>query len=88
MMALVIQLDATISLAMKYVIQKGRTFYFQRRVPDVLRHLYGGKRTHIESLQTADPLVAARKARELARNPKRSKSAKFNTKLMGQHDPF
>ncbi|HUD51389.1 tyrosine-type recombinase/integrase [Parvibaculum sp.] len=67
-MALVIQLDATISLAMKYVMQKGKTFYFQRRIPPEVQQLYGGKRTYIKSLQTRDPFIAGRKARELGRS--------------------
>lgn len=66
-MALLIHIDATISVTAKYVLKKGNTFYFQRRVPDELRHLYGGKRTILESLKTGDPLLAAKKAQAKAK---------------------
>ncbi|WP_449410515.1 tyrosine-type recombinase/integrase [Methylobacterium komagatae] len=56
-------------VTIRYVktLKKGAPFSYYRRIPRELRHHYQGKEYIRESLKTRDPVVAARKANELAK---------------------
>ena len=54
-------------LQAKYVELRKNTYYFRRRIPDDVRHMYPDKRTiDFVSLKTKDPKIAAQRAHQRA----------------------
>jgi len=63
----VINFGTVFSLHIKYVYQRGDTYYFQRKIPNDLQERYGSKSHIKENLKTVDPVEVARKVKDLNR---------------------
>jgi hypothetical protein len=56
-------LGGIFSVSIKYVYQRGNTYYYQRKIPQDLLPRYPGT-THIKvNLKTSEPALVARKVR-------------------------
>lgn len=62
-MAFVLFEGGAFKVVVKYVERRGNTYYFRRRIPNDVRHLYPGKNGVLFwSLETSDEKQAGRKA--------------------------
>ena len=60
-------LSGIFSVSIKYVYQRGNTYYYQRKIPKDLIHRYPGS-IHIKvSLKTGSPALIAKRVHELNR---------------------
>ncbi|MCC2682769.1 MAG: integrase, partial [Nitrosospira multiformis] len=60
-------LGCIFSVSIKYVYQRGNTYYYQRKIPKDLLHRYHGA-THVKvNLRTSEPALIAKRVRELNR---------------------
>lgn len=66
-MSIIVLKLGSLRITVKHTVQKRGIWFYRRRIPADLAHHYPSNQTHLyESLQTRDPLEAAKKAMALA----------------------
>jgi hypothetical protein len=62
---MLISTSGVFDLSLRYVFQRGRTYYYQRRIPKDLRDRYGGLLNVKVNLKTTDPIQLAKQVTSL-----------------------